>query len=84
MPPSEEPKPGQIGLLLQLVLHFAADLAGRVVDFADFGEESGDLVTAEKSSCPSLQQVTQAGLDGSWGGPENPLQPFFPTYLVFR
>lgn len=55
-------------------MHFAADLAGRVVDFADFGEEGGDLVTAEESSRPSLQQVTQAGLDGSWGGQENSLR----------
>lgn len=51
-------------------MHFAADLAGRVVDFADFGEEGGDLVTAEKSGGPSLQQVTQAGLGGGWGGRE--------------
>lgn len=69
-------QPGEIGLLLELFLHLATDLSGRVVDFADFGEEGGDLVTAEESSRPSLQQVTQAGLDGSWGGRENSKKSF--------
>lgn len=47
-------------------MHFTANLAGCVVHFADFGEEGGDLVATEKTSCPPLQHVTQAGLDGSW------------------
>lgn len=59
-------QPGEISLLLELLLHFMANLASRLVDFANFGEEGGDLVAAEKTGCPSLQQVTQAGLDGSW------------------
>lgn len=59
-------KPGEVSLQLELLLHFAANLAGSVVDFADFGEEGGNLVAPEKTSCSSLQQVTQAGLDGSW------------------
>lgn len=59
-------RPGEISLLLELLLHFAANLAGYVVDFAHFGEEGGDLVASQEPGCPSLQQVTQAGLDGSW------------------
>lgn len=59
-------QPGEISLLLELLLHFTANLAGRVVDFPYFGEEGGYLVAPQKTSCPSLQQVTQAGLDGSW------------------
>lgn len=47
-------------------MHLTANLASSIVDFADFGEEGSDLVAAEKTSCPSLQQVTQAGLDSSW------------------
>lgn len=47
-------------------MHLAANLASDVVDFADFVEEGCDLVAAEETSCPSLQQVTQAGLDSSW------------------
>lgn len=46
-------------------MHFMANLAGGVADFADLGEEGCDLVAAEKPSSSSLQQVTQAGLDGS-------------------
>lgn len=59
-------KPGEISMQLELLLHFAADLAGSFVDFAHFGEEGGDLVTPEETRCSSLQQVTQAGLNGSW------------------
>lgn len=61
-------QPGEISLLLELLLHFSANLAGGVVDFADLSEEGCDLVAAEKTSCPSLQKVTQAGLNGSWRG----------------
>lgn len=63
----ERNRPGEIGLLLQLLLHFAANLAGDVVDLAHFGEEGGDLVAPQEAGRPSLQRVTQAGLDGSWG-----------------
>lgn len=63
----ERYRPGEIGLLLQLLLHFAANLAGDVVDLAHFGEEGGDLVAPQEAGRPSLQRVTQAGLDGSWG-----------------
>lgn len=59
-------KPGEISMQLELLLHFAADLAGGFVDFAHFGEEGGDLVAPEETCCSSLQQVTQAGLDGGW------------------
>lgn len=58
-------QPGEISLLLELLLHFAANLPSRVIDFAYFGEEGSNLVASQKSSCSSLQQVTQTGLNGS-------------------
>lgn len=47
-------QPGEIGLLLQLLLHFATNLASYVVDFAYFGEEGGNLVAPQEASCPPL------------------------------
>jgi len=49
-----------------MLLYFTTNFASNVVNFANLGEEGCYLVTAEKASCPSLQQVTQAGLNGSW------------------
>ena len=57
--------PGEIRLLLELLLHFTTNFASGVIDFAHFGEEGGDLVAAEKPSRSSLKQVTEAGLNGS-------------------
>lgn len=61
----ESNQPGEISLLLQLLLHFSANLASYVVDFAHFGEKGGNLVAPQEAGRPPLQRVSQAGLGGS-------------------
>lgn len=51
-------QPGEVSLLLELLLHFAANNADSLVDFTDLGEEGSDLVATEKTCCPSLQQMS--------------------------
>lgn len=57
--------PAEISLLLQLCLNLAADIGDGVIHFAHLGEKGSNLITAQKTSCSSLQQMTQTGLDGS-------------------
>lgn len=59
-------RPGDVSLLLQLLLDLAAHLFSGGVHLSDLGEEGSNLITAEEACSSALQHVAQASLNCTW------------------
>lgn len=59
-------RPGDVSLLLQLLLDLTANLFSNGVHLPDLGEEGSNLIAAEEACSSPLQHVSQASLNSTW------------------